>query len=211
MKESSESQPVFSDEHQLWQNYQRGDDAALASIYSTYFHHLYNYGFKFTHDSLLVEDCIQELFIKLMRNRRNLATPASVKNYLFKAFRSQLFDELEKLKKKPVDELQESTAFDLDLQHHTDAENEELIDRHQKMQSAIAALTPRQREVIFLKYQEGFSYPEIAEILSLTPKATYKLVGRAIQTLRSNIFSNSWGKITGMAVLILYNPFLAYP
>ena len=211
MKESSESQRFFSDEHHLWQNFQQGDDAALASIYSFYFDHLYNYGFKFTHDALLVEDCIQELFIKLMRNRRNLAIPVSVKNYLFKAFRSQLFDELEKLKKRSADELQESTAFDLELQRHTDAHNEEVMEQHQKLQAAITQLTPRQREVIFLKYQEGFSYPEIAEILSLTPKATYKLVGRAIQTLRSNIFSNSWGKIAGIAVFMLYNPFLAYP
>jgi RNA polymerase sigma factor (sigma-70 family) len=210
VKESSESQPVLSDQSICWQSFQQGNDAALATIYSIYFDHLYNYGLKFTHDISLVEDCIQELFIKLMRNRQNLALPASVKNYLFKALRSQIYDELEKLKKRPLKELQESAGFELELHRVSDSVDDE-DERHQKLQAALAQLTPRQREVIFLKYQEGFSYPEIAEILSLTQKATYKLVGRAIQTLRSNIFSNPWGKIVGMAVLLLYNPFLTYP
>ena len=210
MVESSDSQPILPGEPALWQSFQQGNDGALATIYSKYFDHLYNYGFKFTHDNSLVEDCIQELFIKLMRNRQNLSLPASVKNYLFKAFRSQLFDELEKLKKRPLQELQETTEFELEL-HRSPGSLDDGDERQQKLQTALAQLTPRQREAIFLKYQEGFSYPEIAEILSLTQKATYKLVGRAMQTLRSNIFSNPWGKIAGIAVFILYNPFLTYP
>ena len=182
VKDSSESQPIISDDQSLWQNFQQGDDKALAAIYSIYFDHLYNYGFKFTHDALLVEDCIQELFIKLMRSRKSLSVPSSIKNYLFKAFRSHLFDEMEKLRKRPMQELQESMEFD--LEPHRDAKEFD-HERHQKVQAALTELTPRQREAIFLKYQEGFSYPEIAEILSLTQKATYKLVGRAIQSLRS--------------------------
>ncbi len=212
MEKSSDSQRVLPDEQDLWQKFQHGDDTALAAIYSIYFDHLYNYGFKFTHDVSLVEDCIQELFIKLLKTRQNLAAPSSIRNYLFKAYRSRIFDELEKIKKQPVDELQESTGFELALQPPP-ALTRDLPDdeRYQKLQAALAKLTPRQKEVIFLRYQEGFSYPEIAEILSLTPKATYKLVGRAIQTLKTNIFLNPWGKIAGITVYMLYNPFLAYP
>ncbi|HEX7845955.1 MAG TPA: sigma-70 family RNA polymerase sigma factor [Chitinophagaceae bacterium] len=186
MNEGSSIAQAVSPEQALWKNFQEGNDKALADIYSLYFDQLYNYGFRFTHDVTLVEDCIQELFIKLIRNKQNLSLPGSVKNYLFKAFRSYLFDKMEKLKKYPSQEIHESLEFDMEP-HRESAiiQGEEQEARNEQLKTALEQLTPRHREAIFLKYEEGFSYPEIAEMLSLTQKAAYKLVGRAIQTLRS--------------------------
>ena len=179
-------QLTASFEQGLWKQFQQGDENALSSLYSIYFDHLYNYGFKFSQDATLVEDCIQELFIKLIRNRQNLAVPDSVKNYLFKALRSYMFDKMAQLKRHAHVSDPETVAFD--LEPATDAEiinREDAMIRQQKVRQALQQLTPRQREAIFLKYHEGFSYEEIAGILSMTQKATYKLIGRAIQTLRS--------------------------
>lgn len=173
-------------EQQLWIKFQQGDENALSSIYSVYFDQLYNYGSRFTPNATLVEDCIQELFIKLIRNKANLAVPDSLKNYLFRALRSILFDHFERLNKFPSGELNEVVAFELET--HAESKiisGEEQAARYEKLNAALQQLTPRQREAIFLKYQEGLSYPEIAEMLSLSQKAAYKLVGRAIQALRS--------------------------
>lgn len=179
-------QLTASYEQGLWKQFQQGDENALSSLYSLYFDHLYNYGFKFSQDATLVEDCVQELFIKLIRNRQNLAVPDSVKNYLFKALRSYMFDKMAQLKRHTHVSDPETAAFD--LEPATDAEmidREDAAVRQRKVRQALQQLTPRQREAIFLKYHEGFSYEEIAGILSMTQKATYKLIGRAIQTLRS--------------------------
>lgn len=186
MDNGSTIQQTVSYEQGLWKRFQQGDENAIASIYSIYFDHLYKYGYKFTSDGTLVEDCIQELFIKIIRNSHNLATPDSVKNYLFKCLRSSLFDKMEKIKKYPVNEIQESMNFDLEPHRESEIiQREEQSAQQEKLKAALAQLTPRQREAIFLKYEEGFSYPEIAEMLSLTQKAAYKLVARAILTLRS--------------------------
>ena len=177
---------TISYEQQLWKKFQQGDQPALASIYSTYFDQLYNYGSRFTRDQLLVEDTIQELFIKLIRNRQNLAVPDSLKSYLFKALRSALFDKLEASKKYMPGDINDTVGFE--LVPHAEAiivGNEEAAAQNEKLANAFLQLTPRQREAIFLKYQEGLSYPEIADLLSLSQKATYKLIGRAIQALRS--------------------------
>lgn len=183
-----------SEELQLWKSFQLGDGKALSDLYSIYFNTLYNYGFKFSRDAGFVEDCIQELFIKLIRNKKNLSLPASVKTYLFKALRSVMFDKWEQTKKHISQELNESSGFDLALQQEPSIINSEEIEQQQRrLEAALQQLTPRQREAIFLKYQEGFSYPEIAEMLSLTQKATYKLIARAVQALRA---------ATGPAILI---------
>lgn len=184
MDKSSKTSPGY--EQGLWKSFLEGDEKSLSLIYTLYFDHLYNYGFKFTRDAALVEDCIQELFIKLIRNKQNLALPGSVKGYLFTALRSYMFDKLEQAKKKQYSPITESHEFGIEL--HREATlilDEESATSKQKLQKLLQQLTPRQREAIFLKYEEGLSYPEIAAMLSLTQKATYKLIGRAIQTLRS--------------------------
>ena len=187
MNKGSAITPTVSYEQGLWKSFQLGNQQALATIYSIYFDHLYNYGFKFTRDATLVEDCIQELFIRLIRNGSRLAVPDSLKNYLFTAFRNHLFDKMASLKKKSTREIQESAEFELQLAEDPDILSGEADQEAQKkLSDALGKLTPRQREAIFLRYQQGFSYPEIATMLSLNQKSTYKLIARAIQVLRES-------------------------
>ena len=191
-------------EQGLWKSFLEGDEKSLSLIYTLYFDHLYNYGFKFTRDATMVEDCIQELFIKLIRNKQNLSLPDSVKGYLFTALRSYMFDKMEQARKNLYSPINESQEFGIEL--HREATlilNEETAASQQKLQKLLAQLTPRQREAIFLKYQEGLSYPEIAAMLSLTQKATYKLIGRAIQTLRSASLSTFVAVLTHLICCLI--------
>lgn len=172
-------------DQEAWVAFQKGDQTGLEKIYRSHYTLLYNYGFKWLRNAQLVEDSIQDLFIKLLHSRERLAVPDSVQSYLFRAFRRIVLDKL-KSQKRNVDIDEEKTlAFELQLSPES-----ELIKRHddsamqKKMQQSLEKLTPRQREAVFLRYYEGFSYPEVAAILELSPKATYKLMARAIEALR---------------------------
>jgi RNA polymerase sigma factor (sigma-70 family) len=66
-------------------------------------------------------------------------------------------------------------------------DTEEAILLKRKLATAMESLTPRQREAIFLKFTEGFSYPQISEMMELTTKGTYKLMARAIDALKQNM------------------------
>jgi RNA polymerase sigma factor (sigma-70 family) len=46
------------------------------------------------------------------------------------------------------------------------------------------SLSARQKEVIYLRYFEELSYDEIASIMHISVKATYKLSARALDSLR---------------------------
>ena len=54
----------------------------------------------------------------------------------------------------------------------------------QKILAALNQLTPRQKEVIYLRYFEELDYEEIAVIMKITVKATYKLMARGLEALR---------------------------
>ena len=60
-------------------------------------------------------------------------------------------------------------------------------DRKHKIQTALNKLTPKQQEVIFLKYYQHLSYAEISVILEIETKAVYKLMARALDALKGNI------------------------
>ena len=58
--------------HYLWQNFLQGDKEALSGIFLNVHDDLFRYGFKLSGNENLVKDAIQDLFLKLWKNRSNL-------------------------------------------------------------------------------------------------------------------------------------------
>jgi RNA polymerase sigma factor (sigma-70 family) len=61
------------------------------------------------------------------------------------------------------------------------------IEQRQQLTDALSQLTTRQREAVYLKFYERLTYEEIAEMMSLTVKSTYKLIARSIEMLRKTM------------------------
>jgi len=160
----------------------------LESLYRLYANPLFNYGSKFSPDKDLIRECIQELFVTLWTRRTFLGEPLSVKNYLFKAIRLSIF------KKGNLSRL--NVSYDESEHYEFDAkltiEDTIIIDEqnHQtktRLEASLNQLTSRQREAIFLKFYEGLDYEEIAEIMNITVKGSYKVVARAVDALRTTL------------------------
>ncbi|AFD05711.1 RNA polymerase sigma factor [Solitalea canadensis] len=178
----------INEEAQLWVAFKKGDQKAYERIYSAYYPILYNYGYKYIRNTHLVTDLIHDLFLKLWTSRERLSDPASIKNYLFKSFRGHLFNHSKASKNIFVGDGNQLNDFNIELNDSPESNfiaDEQMTGLRKKIGQALQKLTDRQREVIYLRYYEEFSYPEIAEIMGLTLKGTYKLMGRAIETLRS--------------------------
>jgi len=165
-----------------------GDPGALELLYKRYAGPLYNYGSKFTADKDLIKECIQELFVNLWIRRDFISFPSDVKNYLYKSFRLAIFKKAASTGKNEEYLDSESYPFSVTLTIEDDLiageENDAL---KTKLQSTIAALTDRQKEAIFLKFYENLSYEEIAEVMGISVKATYKLMARSLNFLKDNL------------------------
>ena len=176
------------DRELLWKSFLDGDSSSLEKIYRLYFDELFHYGNKWLNNPTFTEDIIQDLFVKLIRTRENLSETTSIKFYLFRSFRTLALDKMKTEKKnltidEPGDEM---FAVQITPEHKLiNKEEYELI--KEKLSLALSALTPRQREALFLRYSEGFSYAEVSEMMELTTKATYKLMARAIDALKEQI------------------------
>ncbi len=172
---------------ELWKQLKAGDRGALEKIYSTHFTTLYNYGKKLTSDQGTLEDSIQELFIEIWRNRENLSDTDAIKPYLLLSIRRKLFRSIKKVRSLTDKEI---------TVHHFDAElaiDEKIIDNEntaatkKQLQKAMEQLSPRQKEILYLKYYSNMDYESIMEVMGLNYQSARNLVTRAIQSLSKYI------------------------
>jgi RNA polymerase sigma factor (sigma-70 family) len=170
----------------LWQNFKQGDKKALSQIYYEHYSDLYTYGSKITKNTILVEDCIQDLFLVLWKSRERLGEVQSIKAYLFKSFRSKLF---RVLKKHKTDALLPDFRTLMNMDFELSAE-EMMIDQQsvdeqtRNLQIALNKLTNRQKEIMYLRFYKDLSYDEIAQIIPISYQSIRNSVHESVKMLR---------------------------
>lgn len=174
----------------LWDAYKKGSREAFVSLFRKYYPILFSYGMKITNDSSMVDDAIQEFFLSAWRNKGK-AEIQSVKGYFFKSVKFQILHAIKKSGK--TDSLlsgDEEHFFEIshDLVWIQEAENQETS---QRLLDTISSLSPRQKEIIYLRFYANLPYEEICEILQINYQTCRNLLSKAIQALRSFLRANA--------------------
>ena len=173
----------------LWYRFKTGSERDFARLFDRYSNLLFSYGLTIESDRDLVKDCIQDLFVALWQQRRQLADVKSVKIYLITALRRSL------LKHKVASRRTKQQQADYAVSANVSScpadgallslENVALQD--QLLMKAVNQLPNRQREAVFLRFYEALSYEEISAVMSLGYQVVRNLVHRAMKTLRSEL------------------------
>ncbi len=169
----------------IWRKFTDGDDEALSSIYFEFFDILLNFGLKYTSDRFLVEDCIQNLFVSLLKNRQTQKNVINVRFYLSKALRNLMLYEQRKTKKLITVEEHRETDFTITYSIENSliaSETDEI--RFHFLKLAIEDLTAHQREILYLKFNCGFNYNQISELMQISVESTRTLVYRTIKSIK---------------------------
>ncbi|MEQ9289706.1 MAG: sigma-70 family RNA polymerase sigma factor [Cyclobacteriaceae bacterium] len=175
----------YSDQ-QLWAEFMNGNESAFAHIYSRFFGLLFNYGLKINTNRQMVSDCIQDLFVDIWNSRARLREVEWLKTYLIKSLRRRILKESKTETSVLSSSLDEEYNFQIELSHDMQLiRQEDRLERANKLNEAMQQLTDRQKEAIFLKYHQRLSYEQIADVMTITVKATYKVMARAIEGLKS--------------------------
>ena len=178
----------FREDVLLWDSLRKGNDIAFSTLYKKYVQSLFNYGMHIHPNRDLIKDCIQELFIKFWEKRESLGSIEKVSFYLFRSFKNLLFHKIEiSSKKSPLtQDLIDQIAPELSVENFYI--NSEMVDqRIIRLKKAVQLLTDRQREVILLRFFQGFEAKEIAEIMNLSIPGVHNLLSLTIKSLRGKI------------------------
>lgn len=110
---------------------------------------------------------------------------SNVRSYIITSFRNSANNYRLSTKKFKDSEIDDQDYFDLTFSVELELiEKEKQNEQTAKLSKAMEQLTPRQKEIIYLRYFEELDYEEISEIMDLTIKGTYKLNARALEALR---------------------------
>lgn len=175
-----------ADEINLLQAIHAGEESALKSIYTNYYQKLCIYILNFTTDQNLVEDVVQDTFLKLWNKRENLRTDGSLNAYLYKVTYNNFIDNYRKTKR--LDEEMDNIKL-ASLAELLDEDHEEIFSqRLQKVKEAIEQLPSRCKEIFLMNKEQGMRYQQIADELGISVKTVENQIGKALQAIRANIY-----------------------
>jgi RNA polymerase sigma factor (sigma-70 family) len=170
---------------ELWDAAILGEHQAFGALFRRHYNLLYQYGIKICNDPVLVEDTIQDLFIDIWHNKPEIAV-RSVKAYLLQAIKFKLYKSFRA--SKPILQIEGFQNEPFELSHETFMISS-MDDQHKstKILEALHALSPRQKEVIYLKIYKGLSYEEVSEIMQLNYQVTRNLLHQALKAIRKMV------------------------
>ncbi len=185
-KQQENHNPQLDDEQYLWRAIKLGDPAALNKLLNKYYEDLFFYGLKLTGNQGHVADTIQDLFANVWETRKRISEVAHVKAYLFAALRNNL------LKPNPKDIfVRADPSISLNRDHGFDISPEDIyLDKELQLKNIkiikelLAELSPKQKEIIYLKFYSNYSNIEISRILAIKKQSVANLLARTINLLR---------------------------
>jgi|GEM_PF-2295161 len=165
------------------------DEDYVAMLYYKYINDLYSWGLTFTSQREIVKDCIQDLFVWLLKHREKLDEIDNVHVYLFTSFRNNL---LKLLQEKSLDvadsDFEKAFAkkvLDPSLNIVQRIEKEEMAySRKKRIKQILRQLSRRQERIIYLRFYVKMDYDEICEVLSMNYQSARTLIYRTIQKMR---------------------------
>lgn len=175
----------FGSDSELVTRLRGGDEYAYSKLYEKYASKIYNISRKM---GLLHEDAegvVQDVFMKIWRNRENLDSSLSFNAYIISIVRSIVFKQSRK------------RARFLAFQHYAitywpgeSNETEEYVifsDLDELSSKAIDELPTKQKQVFMMKNFEHLTNEEIAERLKLSTRTVENQIYRATKLLREKL------------------------
>jgi len=159
------------DSYILVKRFQNGDIPAFNLIVDQWKDKIHRFVYRFLMDSDDANEITQKTFIKAYQKLDTLDEPEKFSPWIYRVANNLCLDELKRAgrsKFDSVDDWSEHTGKTKSPQ-----QNLEMSELSELLQKALMTLPDEQRVVVVMKQYEGFTFPEISEIL-LQPENTVK-------------------------------------
>ncbi|MDR1221660.1 MAG: sigma-70 family RNA polymerase sigma factor [Tannerella sp.] len=163
-------------------------------LYRAHINELFAYAIGFGFDSDTSMDAIHDVFCRICAEKPLVGNVANIRAYLFRSVKNRLLD-IRKTRHDtpaPVDEIAEMVPFRIETSVEDELiEDEEQAQLKRKVEQLLKNLTDRQREIIWLRYEQNFDYESISQIMCITESSCRKLIHKTISKLREQAWKVS--------------------
>ena len=187
------------DDHALIARAQQGDRAAFEALVQRYDRDVLRLALNLLHSPEDARDVYQEAFLKVYRNLHRFRLDCSFYTWLYRIVTNVCLDHMRRRRARPEDQapvsasalqsgLPERDFFDRQSDSSADPE-QSLLGQEigQRIDRALAVLSPRERMIFELKHKQGMRLRAIGEALGTTEETVKNSLFRATRKLREQL------------------------
>lgn len=171
-------------EKQLFQDFQGGNLVAFDYFFDRYYQGLCVYAYRLLKSTSEAEDLVEDFFVRILENRKNIRIEKSVKSYFIRSVHNRCLDFIAHQQVKfNIEEYLKNRISEEDLQEYPLIGGE----LEQKLNLAIQNLPDGIRETFLLNRFDGLKYQQIAERENISAKAVEYRISKALAILRKEL------------------------
>lgn len=180
----------YNDNYYL-QEVKSGNEEAFKTIFDQYYDGMCLYAETIVRDHQAAEEIVEDIFIYLWSNIRQMQILTSVKSYLYRCVHNNCLKYIEKLKTKNKN-LDFNYLYDdaeILYPYNEDLPLSDMIIREieEKAEAVLASLPDQCREIYMLNRFKNLSYSEIASRLNISVSTVKTQMGRAFHKFRESL------------------------
>lgn len=161
-----------------------GDADAMSELYARHQRAVFTYLVRLTSHPSVAEDLLQETFIRVYRGRQAYQPSSRFRTWLFTIARHLAVDHF---RRQQIAWEEDPAALDAAVASERAEHRVEASELVERLERALAQLSPKQREVILLSRFAGMDAAEVARVTDSTPGAVRVELHRALRRLKSLI------------------------
>ena len=161
------------------------DEQAFATLYHKYHQKLFYFVLNFTQSQQAAEDVLQEVFVKIWSDRKQLAGITNFNAWIFRVTKNHVLNSLKRMARETL--ILAEIARDINPGTEDTYAILSYKDVHAVLKAGMEELPPQQKLVMELSRDEGLKYEEIGERLNISPLTVKKHAAQALQYLREKI------------------------
>ena len=163
-----------------------GDEYYFRKVFDQYHQKLYFFILYKTRSEYIAEEVVQMAFTKLWRCRQTLQEEYTISTQLFRIATTILIDFLRKYNNKNA----VTARLDgLEIEKGIDSTTEKMrgAELQKKISEAVNDLPPMRKQVFEMSREQGMTYREIAETLSVSSKTVETHIYKALKQIKKHI------------------------
>jgi RNA polymerase sigma-70 factor (ECF subfamily) len=168
----------------------RGDTSGLAGLMSRHQDRLFRYLLRLLGERGLAEDVFQQTWLHVSERIRRYDAARPFAPWLVAVARNLALDVLRRIRPASLADVEEprAPASGSDPLEHAIARQ-----RAERVEAALAALGPLDREVLTLRFEDGLTLPELATTLAVPLPTAKARLYRALERLRGRLLAAASG------------------
>lgn len=171
------------DEKELLQRVAGGDEKAFAELFRRYSDLLAAVLLRFTGSKLIMEDLVQEIFLKIWMGRESLATVNNFKTFLYVIARNQALNAVRTAINQRNLHKKVQSVSTVEMEDVSDKKVKEI--HFSLLDEAIAQLPPQQQKVFLLSRRDRMKHQDIAKEMGISKETVKKYIQLAVASITS--------------------------